>query len=123
MRSYETLAKKYSIYTVILIVIFLLLALVLNNTVFYLGLALGSVFSLINLLMTYFQVKRVVKSVETGKAKLSLGTVSRIISAIIPVIIATQYESVFSIVGVIIGLMVTYAMILIEPIFHIRSHK
>lgn len=123
MRNYVEMAKKYSLYTAILIVIFLVLAIYLDKRALFLGLALGSVFSLINLLFTYFQVKRVINSVKTGKNKMSFGTVTRMISALIPVMIATQYDHVFSIVGVIIGLMVTYAMILIEPIFHIRTHK
>src|SRR5690554_5449760 len=123
MRNYHVLTKKYSLYTTILIIIFLFLAAFLTDTSFYLGLALGSSFSLINLLITYFQVKRVIKTVETGKVKWSLGTLTRIISAIIPVFIATQYQEVFDLIGVIIGLMVTYVMILIEPIFHLRSHN
>lgn len=123
MRNYHVLAKKYSIYTAILIIIFLVLAVTLSKTSFFLGLAFGTFFSLINLIITYFQVKRVIKTLQTGKKKWSPGTITRIISALIPIYVATQFPDIFQITGVIIGLMITYVIILIEPIFHIRSYN
>ena len=123
MSDYHTLAKKYSIYTAILIVIFFILAIVLTDTSFFLGLALGACFSLINLFITYIQVNRITKSLTSGKKKWSPGTLLRILLALIPVYIAVQFPDIFHLFSVIIGLMITYVIILIEPIFHIRSHK
>ena len=123
MNDYTIITKRYTIWTTVLIIIFVLIALLLTESAFFLGLALGSVFSLLNLWTTYTQVERIGKSFDEGKksiASIPFGTLTRILSAIIAVLIATAYPTVFSLTGVIIGLMITYIMIMIEPLFHIK---
>lgn len=123
MNDYTIITKRYTIWTTVLIIIFVLIALLLTESAFFLGLALGSVFSLLNLWTTYTQVERIGKSFDEGKKSMvgiPFGTLTRILSAIIAVLIATAYPAVFSLTGVIIGLMITYIMIMIEPLFHIK---
>ena len=123
MNDYTIITKRYTIWTTVLIIIFVLIALLLTESAFFLGLALGSVFSLLNLWTTYTQVERIGKSFDEGKKSrvgIPIGTLTRILSAIIAVLIATAYPAVFSLTGVIIGLMITYIMIMIEPLFHIK---
>ncbi|SDZ45671.1 ATP synthase protein I [Evansella caseinilytica] len=120
MKDYTFLAKRYSIYTAAIIFFFLLLALLFEQTEFFIGFAFGAAISLLNLINTYFQVKRIGKAVESGKTKWSFGTVSRILTSVFAVFIALEYPQIFDLTGVIIGLMVTYVMILFEPIFHFK---
>nr|WP_281419644.1 ATP synthase subunit I [Bacillus alkalicola] len=109
-------------YTVILIIIFMVIALFFTNTQFFLGLTLGAVFSLFNLLSMYKQVKAIGNILDGGTAKWSFGSLARVIYAVLAVIIAMRFPEYFDLMGVIIGLMVTYVLILIEPIIYMRHH-
>nr|WP_246594124.1 ATP synthase subunit I [Evansella tamaricis] len=109
------------IYTSILIVIFLIIAQFFTSGTFFMGLALGGVFSLLNLVSTYLQVRAIGKILSGGTVKWTFGTASRIISAVAAVYIAMRFPEYFDLVGVIIGLMITYVLILIEPIFFLKQ--
>ncbi|UCZ53024.1 ATP synthase subunit I [Bacillus shivajii] len=121
MSDYSIVAKRYSLYTIILIIVFLVIAQFAVNKSFYFGLALGAVFSLLNLLSTYRQVKVIGEMVTGGTVAWTFGTVSRIVTAVIAVFIAMQFPAYFDMTGVIIGLMITYVFILIEPIFYVKQ--
>lgn len=121
MNDFGAVAKRYCIYTVILIMVFLTIALFFTSQRFFLGMSLGAAFSLLNLLSTYHQVKTIGKMLEGGSVRFSFGTVTRILTAVAAVYIAMQFPQYFDLMGVIIGLMVTYVLILIEPIFYFKQ--
>ncbi|RXJ02701.1 ATP synthase subunit I [Anaerobacillus alkaliphilus] len=120
MGDYIALTKRYTLYTVIIMSLFLVLALVTPYQPIFLGLLLGSIISLSNLWSTYFQVKRLGESVEAGRAKFSLGTLFRIALVLGAVYIAYQYPDNFHFISVVIGLMLTYIIIFINSIFQLK---
>ncbi|WP_078593516.1 ATP synthase subunit I [Evansella clarkii] len=126
MNDYAVIARRHSIWTSILIVLFVLAAFLTGQTTFFNGLALGAFFSLLNMLSTYSQVKRTGEAAVQGepgrlkKTGCSFGTVTRIAFAVAAVYIAVTFPMLFDVRGVIIGLLITYIMILIEPLFHIK---
>ncbi|WNF37282.1 ATP synthase subunit I [Bacillaceae bacterium IKA-2] len=120
MEDYIVLTKRYTIYSVLCIAIFILLAFLTSLQSIFLGLALGAVISLSNLVTLFYQVKRIGESIETGRAKFSLGTIFRTILIIGAVYIAYQYPDIFHLNSVIIGLMLTYIIIYINSLFQLR---
>ncbi|PYZ92494.1 hypothetical protein CR194_12540 [Salipaludibacillus keqinensis] len=121
MNDISVLVKRYAIYTLIIMVILVVTALVTSEPAFFTGMALGTSFSLVNLLSTYFQVKRLGKSVTDRKFRISVGTLGRMIIVVFALVIAQQFPHVFHLTGVIIGLAVTYIILLIDPIFHNKA--
>ncbi|MFA9560177.1 ATP synthase subunit I [Evansella sp. AB-rgal1] len=123
MMEFHAIAKRYTFVTIGIILVFLILALVLPNRTFYMGVTFGASFSLLNLVNTYIQVKKIGEVLE-GEKKPSLlifGTLTRIIAAVAAVAIALQFPEYLQVEGVIIGLAITYFIILIEPMFHIKK--
>lgn len=120
MEDYIVLTKRYTIYTVVSIAIFISLAFLTSFQTVFLGLALGSVISLSNLLSTYYQVKRLGESLEIGRAKFSLGTLFRFALVIGAVYIAFQFPDLFHLISVVVGLMLTYIIIFINSLFQFK---
>ncbi len=120
MEDYISLTKRFTIYTCIIIGLFVVLAFLTSYQPIFFGLLLGSIVSLINLWSTYFQVKRLGESVESGRAKFSVGTLFRTILVVGTVFIAYQYPDNFHFISVVIGLMLTYIIIFINSIFQVK---
>ena len=120
MKDYAALTKRFNVYTVILIVLFVVLAFSTPYSSIFFGLTLGSIVSLSHLWTTYFQVKRLGESVEEGRAKFSLGTLFRFGLAIGVVFIAFRYPEKFHLISVVIGIMLTYIIILIHSLFQLK---
>ncbi|MDG5787314.1 ATP synthase subunit I [Evansella sp. AB-P1] len=122
MMDYSAVAKRYTIFTVSIILLFLLVALLFPNSPLFLGIAFGASFSLLNLINTYLQVKRIGEAMD-GMKKPGLfifGTLTRIIAAVAAVAVAMRFPEYLQIEGVLIGLTVTYVIILLEPMFHMK---
>jgi len=66
MNDTRVLVKRYSIYTAIFIALLMITALFSSKPTFFTGMAFGTSFSLVILLSTYFQVKRIAKSISRG---------------------------------------------------------
>ncbi|PYZ96087.1 hypothetical protein CR205_17100 [Alteribacter lacisalsi] len=113
-------AKRMILYTVALLALIAILAFTTPYNTFFYGMLLGTAFSLLNLYMTYAQVKRVTSESKALRTKFAFGTVSRIAVSVICIVIAVSFPHIFNLAGAIIGLMLTYAIIMIEPIFHIK---
>ncbi|WP_181186162.1 ATP synthase subunit I [Alkalicoccus urumqiensis] len=112
--------RRYSIYTAVIIVLLLITAIITGFSTFFLGMAFGTLFSLLNFVSTYFQIKRISRTQETGKYKFSIGTAGRMIIVVAALFIAQAFPQYFDMTGVIAGLAVTYVILLIDPIFHIK---
>ncbi len=120
MKDYITLTKQYTLYSTSLIILFLILALITSYKTIFLGLFLGSIPSLGNLWSTYYQVKRIGESLDVGRAKISLGTLFRFALTLGAIYIAVRHPDTFHFASVVIGLMLTYIIILINSLFQLK---
>ncbi|MBM7551766.1 ATP synthase subunit I [Thalassobacillus pellis] len=81
----------------------------------FLGILLGSVFSFINLLQMQRKIRKSIDHAGSDQRKsYKLGTFSRLASAGLAVLIALQFNEYFHIIGVVIGLMTIYVVIIID---------
>ncbi|MDQ0162612.1 ATP synthase subunit I [Aeribacillus alveayuensis] len=87
----------------------------------FLGLILGTSFSLYNLWLLIRKSKQFQKAMEEGRAARSIGTISRMAIAGLAVLIALKFPEYFHLFSVIIGLMTMYVVIMIDYIFYIRG--
>lgn len=85
----------------------------------FLGLALGTSFSLYNLWILVRKSKQIQQAIEEGRTARSLGTVSRMAAAGLAVLIALKFPEHFHLISVVIGLMTIYIVIMIDSILYI----
>jgi ATP synthase protein I len=85
---------------------------------FFLGLILGTVFSYLNLWLLVRKAESFDKAITAGKKVRSLGSLSRLAMAGIAVAVALKYPDYFQIIGVAIGLMTAYFVIMIDYFYH-----
>lgn len=78
------------------------------------GLALGTVFSFMILLLLARRSQSFDKAVAKGEKVRSLGSLSRLATAAIAAMIALEYEEQFHMASVVAGLMTTYVVIIID---------
>lgn len=78
------------------------------------GLALGTAFSFMILLLLAKRAQSFDKAVSQGKKVRSLGSVSRLATAAIAAMIALEYEDQFNMASMVVGLMTTYVVIIID---------
>lgn len=83
----------------------------------FLGLALGTSLSLFNLWLLVRRTNSFGDSVVQGEKVRSLGTLSRMATAVLAVIIAIKYPDNFHLISVVIGLMTSYIVIMIDYFF------
>lgn len=90
----------------------------------FLGLILGTSISLFNHWLTMRKTKRFSDSVASERPVRSLGTMTRMGTAVIAALIASRYPDTFHFLSVILGLMTSYVVIMIDfGILTIQSHK
>ncbi|NHM30091.1 ATP synthase subunit I [Neobacillus terrae] len=80
----------------------------------FLGLILGTCFSFLNLWLLVRKTESFDKAVSEGKKVRSLGSLSRMATAGIAVIIALRYPGDFNIPALVLGLMTSYIVIMID---------
>jgi ATP synthase protein I len=81
------------------------------------GLLLGTGFSLMILLLLVKRSNSFDKAIAQGKKVQSLGSLSRMATAALAIMIALKYEDQFHTVSVVVGLMTTYVVIIIDYFF------
>lgn len=90
----------------------------------FLGLILGTCFSFLNLWMLVRKTESFDKAISRGKKVRSLGSLQRMATAAIAVIIALKYPQYFHIIYVVVGLMTSYIVIMIDYFYHaMKLHK
>ncbi|MDQ0200867.1 ATP synthase subunit I [Neobacillus ginsengisoli] len=90
----------------------------------FLGLILGTCFSFLNLWMLVRKTESFDKAIAKGKKVRSLGSLQRMATAAIAVIIALRYPQYFQIIYVVLGLMTSYIVIMIDYFYHaLHVHK
>ncbi len=80
----------------------------------FLGLILGTSLSLFNLWLIMRRIERFGEAVTSGRKVNSLGTVSRMASAVLAVMIALKFPEKFHLISVVFGLMTAYIVIMID---------
>ncbi|MBT2573017.1 ATP synthase subunit I [Bacillus sp. ISL-51] len=86
----------------------------------FLGLILGTVFSLFNLWLLIRRMNAFDKAAAKGKSIRSLGSAARWCNAILAMAIAFKYPGQVSVASVIIGLMTIYPVIMIDSIIQLK---
>lgn len=80
----------------------------------FLGLILGTSFSLYNLWVLARRQNKFGQAITEGKKIKSFGTFIRFAVAILAVILAMEYPHIFHLTSVILGLMTSYIVIMID---------
>lgn len=80
----------------------------------FLGLLLGSIISFYNLWLLQRKIGIVADSAEKERPVKNVGSLTRLASAALAVVVALRFEEYFHIVAVIIGLMTSYLVIMID---------
>lgn len=90
----------------------------------FLGLILGTLFSIINLWMLFSRMKKFDKLITKGKKVRSLGSLSRLAVAALAIVIALRWTRYFQPGSVVLGLMTNYIVIMIDYLYHsLYVHK
>ncbi|MDQ6595172.1 MULTISPECIES: ATP synthase subunit I [Bacillus] len=90
----------------------------------FLGLILGTCFSFLNIWMLTKKTEKFDKAFDKGKKMKSLGSLQRMATAAIAVIIAMRWPNYFHVVSVVMGLMTSYIVIMIDYFYHaLHFHK
>ena len=85
----------------------------------FLGLILGTCFGFLNLWLLVRKTEDFDKKVSQGKKVRSLGSLSRMAVGGIAALIALRYPEYFNVMGLVIGLMTSYIVIMIDYFYHI----
>ncbi|MCS0788734.1 ATP synthase subunit I [Cytobacillus pseudoceanisediminis] len=80
----------------------------------FLGLIFGTSLSLFNLWLISRKALQFGEAVERGEKVRSLGTVSRMATAVFAVMIALEYPDKLHLISVVFGLMTSYIVIMID---------
>ncbi|KAF0819778.1 MULTISPECIES: ATP synthase subunit I [unclassified Cytobacillus] len=80
----------------------------------FLGLIFGTCLSLFNLWLISRKALQFGEAVERGEKVRSLGTVSRMATAVFAVMIALEYPEKLHLISVVFGLMTSYIVIMID---------
>lgn len=120
MTEYTQSFRRYMQLTLYLLAIFVMGWGITSYKALFLGLILGTIFSIYNLFNMFRKINRLGEAAAEGKKAKSLGFLTRLAVAGLAVAIATRYSEHFSLLGVVIGLMITYIIILIDSISKIR---
>ncbi|MBD7965067.1 MULTISPECIES: ATP synthase subunit I [Fictibacillus] len=116
MNEYKSVFFKYIKYTLYLLSLFFVGYAVTPYKAIFLGLALGTVFSLYNLWSMYSKIDRMGQAVIQQKRVKTLGSLSRLLFAGLAVLIAMKYPEHFHLLSVVVGLMSVYIIMLIDSL-------
>lgn len=112
MFEFDSMAARQRRWMLYLLALFVLGAGFLPYTRVFNGLVLGGVISFYNMWLLQRKTKMLGDVVaDTGEARGSLGTFSRMAAAVLGVIVAVRFEENFHIIAVVIGIMSSYLVI------------
>ncbi|MCP3027579.1 ATP synthase subunit I [Halobacillus sp. A5] len=84
----------------------------------FLGLLLGSIISFYNLWLMQKKIKKFGEPSTKDKPQRGLGTITRMATAALAVVVTLQFEEHFHLISVVLGLMTAYFVILIDYLFN-----
>jgi ATP synthase protein I len=114
MTEYSGAFKRYIRLTLFLLAIFVLAYSFTPYQSIFLGLILGTICGIYNLISMYRKIERLGQAVVHGTKAKTLGSLSRMLTAGLAVLIALRYPETFHLVSVVVGLMTVYAIIFID---------
>lgn len=114
MQELESMFNRQRMYILILLILYVLGAISTPYYSVFLGLILGTTFSLFNLWSMVQKNRKFSEAVAAKKKVKSLGTLTRITVGALAAVIALRYPEHFHIVSVVIGLMTAYVVIIID---------
>ncbi|QHA93818.1 MULTISPECIES: ATP synthase subunit I [Bacillales] len=120
MTEYTQSFRRYMQFTLYLLAIFVMGWGITSYKALFLGLILGTIFSIYNLFNMFRKIDRLGEATVKGTKARSLGLLTRQAVAGLGVLIALRYPEYFNLLGVVIGLMTTYIIILIDSTSKIR---
>jgi ATP synthase protein I len=121
MNQFSASMRRYMQYSLYLLALYVLGWGFTPYDLFFQGLIFGAVLGLFNLWSMFSKTKRLGQAALEGKKMYSLGTLSRFAVGGFAAIIAIRYPETFHIIGLVIGLMSAYIIILIDSLFQIKS--
>lgn len=126
MSDYARMVSSQLKWTLFLLVAIAIGAGITPYTRVFLSLLLGGLVSLFNLWLLQRKVNAFGKAVsEKGKA-MSLGTFTRVLTSVLVVLIALKFEATFHIYSVVIGLVISYVVLMInlsiEAVHDMKHH-
>ncbi|WLR41643.1 ATP synthase subunit I [Bacillus carboniphilus] len=122
--EFQRIATRSRKYIFFLLVIYVFGWIFLSFQTIFLGLILGTVFSLYQLWLMEKKYVKFRHALEQGQKAPSIGTISRMALAALAVLIALQFPEYFQIYSVIIGLMTMYVVIIIDFfVFHYAHNR
>ncbi|AJD92329.1 ATP synthase I [Jeotgalibacillus malaysiensis] len=89
----------------------------------FLGLILGTSFSLLNLWLMKNRMEKFDRAMDEGRKVRSLGTLSRMASAGVAVLIALEFPDFIHLISTVFGLMMVYFVIMIDYLLQQVLHK
>lgn len=117
MSEFKTFFKQYLQYFIYLILILLLIAMFTHND-FVLGLVIGTVASAISTFVWYHNLSRAIKS---DALYISSGMGIRFLIAVMACLFWVRYPDTFNLLGIALGLMLTYVMIIIYGVNSLKK--
>lgn len=124
MSEYESMVRRQRKWMLYLLSLLVVGAGFTPYTRIFNGLILGTAISFYNLWLLQRKTDAFGKSVvDTGAARSGLGVFSRLAAAAIGILLALRYQEIFHIMGVAIGILSSYLIILFDMILEIIKQK
>lgn len=118
MPAVQVLFTRYRSYFFYLLALFVLGWGFTSYKTVFAGLVLGTCASFFNLWLLYRKTWQLTNAIKEGKTVYSLGSLSRLASAALVIMIAIRFPEYFHIVSSIIGLAAAYIIILLDFLFN-----
>lgn len=118
MPAVQVLFTRYRSYFFYLLALFVLGWGFTSYKTVFAGLILGTCASFFNLWLLYRKTWQLTNAIKEGKTVYSLGSLSRLASAALVIMIAIRFPEYFHIVSSIIGLAAAYIIILLDFLFN-----
>ncbi|WP_414045674.1 ATP synthase subunit I [Macrococcus equi] len=117
MSEFRVFFKRYLQYFLYLILIFVIIGAVTHND-FVLGLVIGTIASAISTFVWYHYLSRAMKS---DALYISSGMGIRFLIAVMACLFWVRYPDTFNLLGIALGLMLTYVMIIIHGVNSLKK--
>jgi len=114
MPDIQVLFTRYRTYFFYLLALFVLGWGFTSHKTIFAGLILGTCASFFNIWILYRKTWQLSEAVKNGKTLYSLGSLSRLASAALVILIAIRFPDYFHIFSSIIGLLAVYFIILLD---------
>lgn len=118
MQEWQQMTLRYRKYMFYLLALYVLGWGFTSYQPVFAGLILGTSLGFFNMWLLAKKTETLGKAVTTGTTVRTLGTLSRMATAVLAVIVALRYPDIFHFISVIIGLMTYIIVIMIDYFLH-----